>query len=248
MTKPLIFIDIESTGVDVVNDRIVQLAALKVTGGIEQPGEEKNVLIYPGIVIPKEAIECHGITNEMVIDKPRFSQYAKGLFDFLKDSNYAGFNIIQFDIPLLSEEFARCGIDWPAKDALFFDAFHVFREKEKRDLSSAVKFYCNQDHTEAHDAVSDCRATRNVLLAQIERYPDLDSEDKYAEFCKNPNALDLAGKIVLNDNGHAVYNFGKDKGKVIKYNPSFGKWMLNNSFPTNTKNIIRSLIGEKTIA
>lgn len=242
MTKPLIFIDVETTGTDVVLDKIVQLAALKVIGGIGEPGEEKKVLINPGIPIPAGATEVHGITDEMVSDKPKFSQISKGLFAFLNDCNYAGFNIIQFDVPLLSEEFARCGIEWPAKDALFFDAFHVFREKEKRDLTGAMKFYCNQEHAEAHDAMADVKATQCVMLAQIALYEDLNSEDSYSAFCKIPNALDLAGKIVLNEQGHAVYNFGKDKGKCVKENPGFGRWMLSNSFSTNTKNIVRSLI------
>lgn len=242
MTAPLIFIDVETTGTDVVLDKIVQLAALKVTNGIGEPGEEKKVLINPGIPIPAAATEVHGITDEMVNYEPTFSRYAKALFDFLNNCNYAGFNIIQFDIPLLSEEFARCGIEWPAKDALFFDAFHVFREKEKRDLTGAMKFYCQRDHAGAHDAMADVKATQCVMLAQIALYEDLDSEDKYSDFCKIPNALDLAGKIILNDQGKAVYNFGKDKGKGVKENPGFGKWMLNNSFSTNTKNIVRSLI------
>lgn len=239
--KPIIFFDVESSGVDVVKDRIIQLAALKVNA-ITDTGEEKQVLINPGIAIPKEATECHGITDDMVKDKPKFSQYAKSLFDFFNGSDYAGFNIIGFDVPILSEEFARCGIEWPAKDTLFFDAFHVFREKEKRDLTNAVKFYCNCDHTEAHNAMADVKATRLVMLAQMTCYEDLNPVDKYADFCKIPNALDLAGKIVLNDNGHAVYNFGKDKGKVIKHNPGFGKWMLGQSFSTNTKNVIRAII------
>lgn len=242
MTKPIIFLDLETTGTDIVTDRIIQLAALKTVDSIELAGEEKTVLINPGISIPKEATECHSITDEMVKDKPSFNQYAKSLFEFLNGSDYAGFNIIQFDVPMLSEEFARCSLEWPAKDATFYDAFHVFREKEKRDLTSAVKFYCNETHDGAHDALADVHAARKVMIAQTKIYLDIDTLEKYAAFCTNPNALDLDGKIVLNDNGHAVYGFGKDKGKLVKYNPSFGKWMLSQSFSSNTKNVVRSLI------
>lgn len=244
MSKPIIFFDLETTGTDVVNDRIVQFAAVKTFYSLGDTGTEKNVLINPGRPIPKEASEVHHITDEMVHDKPKFTQYAKGLFSFLEGCDYAGFNIIQFDVPFLSEEFSRCGINWPEKDSVYFDAFHVFREKEKRDLTNAVKFYCNETHEDAHDAMADVRATIKVLFAQTELYEDLNSPEKYSAFCANPNALDLAGKIVLNEQGEAVYSFGKDKGKSVKKNPGFGNWMLGQSFPTNTKNIVRSLISQ----
>lgn len=240
--KPIIFFDLETTGTDVVNDRIVQFAAMKVPETFTEINEQKNVLMNPGRPISKEASEVHGITDEDVKDKPKFAQYAKGLFDFLSGCNYAGYNIIHFDVPMLSEEFARCGIEWPAKDSSFYDACNVFREKEKRDLTNAVKFYCNESHEDAHDALADVKATWKVFLAQQDRYEDLNTPEKYAAFCVIPGALDLAGKIVLNENGEAVYNFGKDKGKSVKHNPGFGQWMLNQSFSTNTKNIVRSLI------
>lgn len=243
MRKPIIFLDIETTGTDVVNDRIVQLAILKSVDLVSD--EEKNVLINPGKPIPKEATEVHGISDDMVKDQPLFSNYAKSLFEFIKDCDYAGFNIIQFDVPLLSEEFARVGIEWPHRDAVFYDAFHVFREKEKRDLSGAVKFYCNEEHTEAHDALSDIKATKKVMEAQMKVYADVEDYEKYGAFCKNSNALDLAGKIVLNEAGEAVFSFGKHKGKSVRLNPGFGRWMLKESFPTNTKKVVESLINSK---
>ena len=240
--KPIIFFDLETTGTDIVNDRIVQFAAIKTIENTLVYDATKNVLINPGKPIPKEASDVHGITDEAVKDKPKFAQYAKGLFEFISGCDYGGYNIIHFDVPLLSEEFARCGIDWPAKDAQYFDACHVFREKEKRDLSGAMRFYCNESHEDAHDALADVKASIQVLRAQAERYEDLNSPDKYAAFCVIPGALDLAGNIVLNEKGEAVYNFGKDKGKSVRLNPGFGQWMLNQSFSTNTKNIVRSLI------
>ncbi len=239
--KPIIFFDLETTGVDIVQDRIVQFAALK-SNSLQDAGEEKNVLVNPGKPIPKEASDRHGITDEMVKDKPKFAQYAKGLYEWLSDCDYAGYNIIHFDVPLLSEEFSRCSIDWPSKDAAFYDACHVFREKEKRDLTNAMKFYCNETHEDAHDALADVRVTKKVMLAQSQFYEDLSTPEKYAAFCVIPGALDMAGKIVVNEQGEAVYNFGKDKGKSVKKNPGFGQWMLNQSFSTNTKNIVRSLI------
>lgn len=244
MTKPIIFFDLESTGPDAVQDRIVQFAAVKdIAGGATTA--DFNVLINPGKPILPSAIEVHGITEEMVKDKAPFCELSKELFQYMDGCDYAGYNIIQFDVPMLSEEFARCGMNWPAPGARFLDAFHVFREKEKRDLTAAVRFYTGRNHESAHDAYGDVLATRAVLMAQMEQYEDVRDVEKYAAFCANPNALDLAGKIILNEQGEAVYSFGKDKGKSVKKFPSFANWMLTQSFPTNTKNIVQSLINSK---
>jgi len=240
--RPIVFIDVETTGTDVTVDRIVQLAAIKTINGINEIIDEKKITINPGCPIPSAASEIHGITDDDVKDKPSFAQYAKAVFDFFYNCDYAGFNIRLFDIPILSEEFSRCGLAWPDPDAQILDAFHVFREKEKRDLASAFKFYCNEDLQGAHDAFEDIKATRLVMIAQCSKYDDLCTIEQFLSFCKIPNALDLAGKIVLNDQGEAVYNFGKDKGKVIKQNPGFGKWMLGQNFPSNTKNILKTIL------
>lgn len=143
---------------------------------------------------------------------------------------------------MLSEEFARCGYLWPSPGTKFYDAYVVFREKEKRDLSGAMKFYCGYEHNNAHDALADVHATHLVMIKQMKQYDDLKSLEEYADFSTNANALDLAGKIILNEDGVAVYSFGKDKGKSVKHYPSFGNWMLGQSFPANTKNIVRLLI------
>lgn len=200
------------------------------------------MLINPGRPILPSAVEIHHITEEMVADKPKFCDISRELFSFIDGCDYAGHNIIQFDVPMLSEEFGRCGIVWPSADARFLDTLHVFREKEKRDLAGAMRFYLGLSHEDAHDALADVKATKMVLVAQMEKYADLGGVDSYCAFCSNPNALDLAGKIVLNESGEAVYSFGKDKGKSVKKFPGFGQWMLNQSFSANTKNLVRSLI------
>lgn len=244
MSKPIVIFDAETTGADPVQDRVVQLAAVKCSPMLDSVDQQINVFINPKRPISPSAIEVHGITDEQVRNKPMFCEMAPALFDFLSGCDYAGFNITQFDVPLLSEEFGRCGMSWPAPGALFLDAYHIFREKEKRDLPSALKFYCGREHVNAHDAMGDILATRDVLLRQMWKYDDLRTPDKIAAFCSNPNALDLAGKIIW-DNGVAVYSFGKDRGKSVKDFPGFGKWMLGQSFAANTKAIVRALIGNE---
>jgi len=241
--KPIITLDTETTGTDVAIDRVIQLACMKVSFD-GTATVTKNILINPGIPIPKQATEIHGITDEKVAGLPGFSQYAKALFEFLKDSDYAGFNLIQFDVPILSEEFARCGIEWPLPGTKYYDAFHVFREKQKRDLAAALFFYCGVAHSEAHDAMGDVKATWEVIKAQMDWYDDIRDFPEYAKFCENPKALDLAGKIVLNDEGIAVFSFGKNEGLSVKGNRRYAEWMLTANFSTNTKNIIRTLLSK----
>lgn len=239
--KSIVILDIETTGTGITTDRVVQLACKKITFDGAQP-ITKNILINPGISIPKQATEVHGITDENVAGLPSFGQYAKALFEFFKDCDYGGFNLIQFDIPMLAEEFARCGIEWPAAGAKYYDAFHVFREKQKRDLSAAVFFYLGVAHTDAHNAMGDVEATWEVIKAQMDWYDDIKDFEEYAKFCENPNALDLAGKIVLDETGMAVFSFGKHEGKSVKANKKYAEWMLSADFSKNTKNIIRSLL------
>lgn len=239
MNKPIVFFDLETTGPDIVQDRAIQFAGSKtIDGNIF----EINMRFKPLIAISESATAVHGITNEMIADQPTFCEKAQEVFDFMEGCDYCGHNINQFDVPLLSEELGRCGLTWPATDSRFLDTLIVFREKEKRDLAGAMRFYLGIEFTDGHDALADVRATKDVFTAQMQRYDDLSDADKYAAFCASPNALDLAGKIILNEQGEAVYSFGKDKGKSVKKNPGFGQWMLGQSFSTNTKNIVRSLI------
>ncbi len=242
----IVFFDLETTGVDVTKDRIVEIACFKMNMDFTDAEPVKKYRFNPQMNIPDDAVACHGITNEMVKDEPLFKSRAQGLKEYIGNSALAGFNIIDFDVPLLSEEFARCGIIWPDYKPLILDAFSIFRTKEKRDLTSAYKFYCGKELEGAHAAENDIVATAEVLRAMMTRYEDLKQMDfeQIHNFCQGDYPyVDLAGKIVLKE-GVPVYGFGKDKGKSVVENPGFGHWMLGQSFATNTKNVLISLIGE----
>lgn len=245
MTK-IVFFDLETTGVEITKDRIVEIACVKMNTDFTGVEAVKKYRFNPGINIPEEATAVHGITNEMVADEPKFASRAVGLKEYLSDCILAGYNIITFDVPLLAEEFARCGIDWPQKDQKMIDAYFIFREKEKRDLTSAYKFYCGKELEGAHAADNDVNATAEVFRSMLSKYEDLGQMDlvQIHDFCQGQYPfVDLAGKIVLKDNT-PVYSFGKDKFKSVIDNPSYGHWMLGQDFPTNTKNVLISLIGK----
>lgn len=247
MNRPLVILDLETTGTDISSDRIVQIACLKVSPDFEQIGDIKNYLVNPGIPIPKGASDVHGITDEMVKDEPLFAHYAKGLYAYLLGCDIVGFNSNRFDVPLLAEEFLRIHpeVVFPSPDTLLFDAYSIFSQKEKRDLTAAYKFYCNKDLEGAHDAKNDILATFEVFKSQLDFYKDLKEMDlnQLHNFCGGDIRVDLAGTIVLNENGTAVYNIGKDKGKSVVKNPSFGQWMLKTpSFCSSTKEVLRKLI------
>lgn len=241
--KPIVFFDEETTGTDVCKDRIVQLATLKIFHSLNDEGERKNILINPGIPIPPEATAVHGITDEMVKDSPPFAMYAKGIAAYLSGCDLAGYNIVRFDVPLLAEEFERCGITWPEPGTKYFDACNIFKGKEERTLGAAVQFYCNRAHGEAHDALGDVLATRDVMVAQMRKYEDLADYEAYNKFCTNPKAVDLAGKIELNDAGEPCFAFGKNKGKPVKSDGGYVSWMLGGDFPSSTKKILRQIMG-----
>lgn len=241
----IIFFDLETTGVEITKDRIVEIGCVKMYSDFTLVEEPKKYRFNPGVNIPEEATAVHGITNEMVANEPPFAARASALYSYLKDCVLGGYNIISFDVPLLSEEFARCGITWPEPGQKIVDAFNIFREKEKRDLTSAYKFYCGKQLEGAHDALNDVTATAEVFRAMVTKYEDLTemSLEQIHDFCQGQYPfVDVAGKIVLKE-GVPVYSFGKDKFKSVVDNPGFGRWMLNQDFPTNTKNVIISLIG-----
>lgn len=246
MSKPIAWIDTETTGVDLEKDRIVEFGVIVTNEFLKPLADEKRILVNPGIPIPKEATDVHGITDEMVRDKPGFINYAKSLATYMGGCDIGGFNILNFDIPLLAEEFERAGVKgWPGPDTVFIDAYIIFREKEKRDLTGAVKFYMDADHGDSHNVLGDIRASIDVFASQKAKYADILEMDRaqLAAFCCPEPRLDLAGKIVLNDKGVAVYGFGKDKGKSVKANPGFGVWMLKQNFTENTKREVRKLLG-----
>jgi DNA polymerase-3 subunit epsilon len=243
----IIFFDIESTGLSVVNDRIVQLSATCIDNDYNViEGTKKNILLDPCIPISPEATAVHGITNEMVKGKPTFSRYAESMRKYFCNAALAGYNIKTFDVPLLSEEFARCGISWPAENTKILDCYNIFRIKEKRDLASAVKFYTGEIFEDAHDAEKDMLATVKVMKGQMAMYQDLNvmSIDDLHDFCSSgKKTLDLTGKFGVRENGDIFYTFGKHKDQLVTDNLPYLSWMLEaGDFTTETKNIAKKLL------
>lgn len=247
LTKPIIFFDLETTGTSTTQDRIVQIAATKVDPQNEAGWEMKKMLINPGMPIPPGATKVHGITDEMVQDKPPFAAYAKSFYEYIKGCNFAGFNIRTFDVPLLAEEFARLPIAYPFPDpdTKYFDSCRIFHNQEPRNLEAAYKFYTGKTLQGAHDAAVDVAATVEVFQAQVLRYPEIMEMDETQLdlFCMDGvRSLDLAGKIIMNENNEPVYSFGKSKGKRVVDDAGFGLWMLKNDFNTDTKNVLKKIL------
>ncbi|MDD3568650.1 MAG: 3'-5' exonuclease [Bacteroidales bacterium] len=242
--NPLVFIDLETTGIDVVNDRIVEISALKIMPTGKQ--EIKTRRVNPTIPIPAEATAVHGISNDDVKDEPTFKEIAKSLAQFLEGCDLAGFNSNKFDFPLLAEEFLRADVDFDFRKRKFIDVQTIFHKMEKRTLEAAYKFYCNKDLVGAHSAEADTIATFEVLKAQLDRYPDLQNDiDFLAEFSTHKQNVDFAGRIVYDENGVEVFNFGKHKGKpvedVFTMEPSYYSWMMNGDFPLYTKKVLTNI-------
>jgi len=242
--NPLVFIDLETTGIDVVNDRIVEISALKIMPTGKQ--EIKTRRVNPTIPIPAEATSVHGISNDDVKDEPTFKEIAKSLAQFLEGCDLAGFNSNKFDFPLLAEEFLRADVDFDFRKRKFIDVQTIFHKMEKRTLEAAYKFYCNKDLVGAHSAEADTIATFEVLKAQLDRYPDLQNDiDFLAEFSTHKQNVDFAGRIVYDENGVEVFNFGKHKGKpvedVFTMEPSYYSWMMNGDFPLYTKKVLTNI-------
>lgn len=247
MERKICFIDLETTGKEVTSARIVQIAAVKCSPDLTDREEVKNYLINPGIPIPPGATEIHGITDEMVKDAPPFVKIAIRLQNYLEGCDIGGFNSNRYDVPLLSEEFARVGLSWPPEDTKLVDGYQIYATKERRDLTAALKFYCGREHTGAHDAEADILATVDVVAAQILKYEDLLSMSipELDAFCGGNIRVDLAGTIVLNEQGVAVYNIGKAKGKAVTSDRGFGEWMLKGDFCGNTKAVVKKLLNIK---
>lgn len=244
LERPLVFFDLETTGTNVVRDRIVEISIVKLMpdGSII----EKTRRINPGMHIPEEATRVHHISDEDVASEPTFRQVAKSLFEFLEDCDMAGFNSNKFDVPLLVEEFARAGMNFDVNKRKFIDVQNIFHKMEQRTLVAAYRFYCGKELEGAHSANADTMATMEVLLAQIDRYDELGSDvDSLSKFSSGGRNLDLAARIVLNDDDVPVFNFGKHKGKpveeVLRREPSFYNWVMQGEFPKNTKDVLTQL-------
>lgn len=244
LTKPLAVFDLETTGINIANDRIVEIAILKIM----PDGSEDSILhrVNPMMPIPAKSSAIHGIFDNDVADKPTFSAIAKELANFIKDCDIAGYNSNKFDVPLIAEEFQRAGvqIDWTKKR--FVDIQVLFHKKEPRTLSAAYKFYCDQELENAHSAMADTRATFEILKAQLERYPDLAANiQALSEFTAQNKNVDFAGRIVYDEKGVEVFNFGKHKGRsveeIFRIEPSYYAWMMDGDFTLNTKQMITAI-------
>jgi DNA polymerase-3 subunit epsilon len=239
LSKPIAIIDLETTGINVGTDKIIEIAIVKFLPGSDQP-LKKRKLINPGRPIPEAASAVHGITDEMVKDAPTFEKVADELRQFLDNCDLAGYNSNRFDIPMLMEEFMRIRLDFFKTDGRkLLDVQKIFHMMEQRTLSAAYKFYCDKNLDNAHSAEADVDATWEVLLAQIERYPQMgDTVDSILKFIGDEEIVDFARRFVM-ENGVEVFNFGKHKGKpvadVLRDEPSYYDWMMKGDFPLHTK-------------
>ncbi len=244
LKNPIVFFDLETTGINISRDRIVEISLLKIN--VDGSEESKTFRVNPEMSIPKEASGIHGIYDEDVADSPTFKELAKQLAVFMEGCDLAGFNSNKFDIPLLAEEFLRVGNDFDMTKRKFIDVQTIFHKMEKRTLEAAYLFYCGKDLTEAHSAEADTRATYEVLLAQLERYEELQNDvaflANYSAFNRN---VDFAGRIIFNDKGEEVFNFGKYKGKpveeVLAKDQGYYSWMMNGDFPLFTKKVLTNI-------
>jgi DNA polymerase III subunit epsilon len=243
LDRPLVFFDLETTGVDVSKDRIIEISLLKL---YPDNHEELNTFrINPGIPIPAEATAVHGITDADVADRPSLSELAEVLLGILSNSDLCGYNLVKFDYPLLRMEFARNEIDFNVTGVKLIDPMRIFMKNEPRDLSAALLFYCGENLENAHSAEADIIATKKILLAQIEKYDDVpESVSELSDYSTDGQKrfADIEGKLVYNENNEIVFSFGKHKGERVIDNADYAGWVLAKDFPEDTKTIIRQLL------
>lgn len=244
LIKPICFFDLETTGINISKDRIVEISILKVFPDGKQ--ESRTWKVNPEMDIPAEVTLIHGISNEDVADKPTFAALAKEINTVIKDSDLGGFNSNRFDIPLLAEEMLRAEMDFDMKNRSSVDVQTIFHKMEQRTLVAAYKFYCDKDLTDAHSAEADTNATFEVLKAQIEKYEGLENDTKFlAEFSSRKKFADFAGFIAYNKEGEECFSFGKHKNKrvldVLNTEPGYFGWLLNADFPLYTKKVLTAI-------
>ncbi len=244
LKNPIVFFDLETTGINIAADRIVEISYLKVDlGGNET---SKTILVNPEMPIPEQATAIHGITDEDVKNAPTFGEVAKNLARDFEGCDLAGYNSVKFDIPLLAEEFLRVGVDIDLKKKKFVDVQIIFMKMEPRTLAAAYKFFVGKELDSAHSAAVDTMATYEVLQAQLDRYPQLENDiGKLAEFSSHNRNADFAGRIVYNEKDEEVFNFGKYKGRlvseVLEKDPGYYGWMMNGDFPLYTKKVLTTI-------
>ncbi|MEZ4907459.1 MAG: 3'-5' exonuclease [Saprospiraceae bacterium] len=262
LKNDLVFLDLETTGLNILRDRIIQIAIVKYSKNNTTP-EELEMLINPGIPISEEAMKVHGIMPSDLKNKPTFSQVAEKIYDFIGDADLAGYNSNRFDIPMLIEEFARVGIDFEISHRKLIDVQRLFYKMEPRTLSAAYKFYTDKDMTNAHDALADVKATAEILKGQIEMYKDTDFVDQDGNTIEKPikndihelhtftndlNIIDVTQRLKYDSNGEVVFNFGKYIGKPVAETLSKDKqyynWILDKEFSYQVKKIVKKLVKE----
>ncbi len=244
LRNPLVFFDLETTGIDVAVDRIVEISYLKIYPNGDE--ESKTMKINPGMPIPPKATNIHGITDEDIRDAPTFQEVAKSVAKVFEGCDFAGYNSNKFDLPLLAEEFLRADTDLDLKKRKFIDIQVIFHKKEQRTLSAAYKYYCDKNLEDAHSAEADTRATYEILQAQLDRYPDLPNDiDDLSKYSSHNRNVDFLGRIVYDDDDCEIFNFGKYKGQkvteVLKKDPGYYGWMINGNFPLHTKKVLTAI-------
>ncbi|MEM1327979.1 MAG: 3'-5' exonuclease [Bacteroidota bacterium] len=262
LDRDIVFFDLEATGLNVLRDRIVQLAAVKYFAD-GRASEEISMLINPGIPISIEAMQVHGILPRDVANKPTFRQVADEIFAFFNGADLGGYNSNRFDIPMLIEEFARVGMEFDMNNRRLIDVQRIFYKMEPRTLKAAVKFYCGEDMQNAHDALADVQATVQVLKGQLERYKDTNYEDNDGneiirpikndmaaihDFCNDLKFVDATQKLRYDENDDVVFNFGKYNnqlaGKVLYEDQQYYNWILNKEFSAQVKQAVKELVKE----
>ncbi|MBK8610750.1 MAG: 3'-5' exonuclease [Chitinophagaceae bacterium] len=247
LTRPIAFIDLETTGVSLSNDRIVEIAIIKISP--DGSRQVKRKLINPEMPIPKESSDIHGITNDMVKDAQTFKQAGNEIKMFIENCDMGGYNSNRFDIPILMEEFLRAGMDVDLSTRKMIDVQHIFYTMEPRTLTAAYKFFCDKELVDAHSAEADVDATIDVLMAQLERYKNLgNSVESILEVIGEDKIVDYARRFSFDDKGTEVFNFGKHKGKavkdVLKAEPQYYDWMMRGDFPLHTKQKLAEILNK----
>jgi DNA polymerase-3 subunit epsilon len=238
LKRPLVIFDLETTGISISTDRIIEMATIKID--VDGKEEVRTQRFNPTMPIPAEVSAIHGIYDEDIADKPTFAEKAKEYAEYFKGCDFGGFNSNKFDFPMLVEEMLRANVEFETEGRKFVDVQRIFHQMEQRTLSAAYKFYCDKTLENAHSAEADTIATYEVLKAQIERYKEIGNDmESLHKISGQSNLVDLAGRIVLNDKGQEVFNFGKHKGKMVSYvfknEPGYYQWMMDSDFSLDTK-------------
>ncbi|WP_321279096.1 3'-5' exonuclease [Marinifilum fragile] len=244
LKNPIAFIDLETTGINVAKDRIVEICIVKVSPNGDE--EVKTYRVNPEMHIPAHASAVHGIKDEDVKDEPTFKELGKNIAKYLEGCDLAGYNSNRFDFPLLAEEFLRADIDFDMRKRKFIDVQTIFHKMEQRTLSAAYRFYCNKELEGAHGAEADTKATYEVLKSQLDKYDSLENDIEFlAKFSTQNKNADFAGFIIIDEKGVERFNFGKNKGKtveeVLEQQPGYYGWVMNSDFPLYTKKILTEI-------